>query len=136
MRCVPASARWQATPPTGWSRPIAGSIRGSTRRSASSPTTTDSTFRIRTLALAERKAAQSAAPVWLYSFDWETPVFGGRLKAYHALDVPFVFDTIDVVGATDRGPVAHDLARRMQATWAAFARTGTPDNAEIPHWPA
>jgi para-nitrobenzyl esterase len=98
-------------------------------------TLTDSNFRIRSWILAERKAAQSGAPVWLYSFDWETPVFGGKLKAYHALDVPFVFDTIDVVGATDRGPVAHDLARRMSATWAAFARAGNPDNPLIPHWP-
>ena len=99
-------------------------------------TLTDSNFRIRSWILAERKAAQSGAPVWLYSFDWETPVFGGKLKAYHALDVPFVFDTIDVVGATDRGPVAHDLARRMSATWAAFARSGKPDNPSIPHWPS
>jgi para-nitrobenzyl esterase len=98
-------------------------------------TLTDSNFRIRSFLLAERKAAQGGAPVWLYSFDWETPVFGGRLKAYHALDVPFVFDTIDAVGATDRGPVAHELARRMSSTWAAFARAGNPDNAAIPHWP-
>jgi para-nitrobenzyl esterase len=98
-------------------------------------TLTDSNFRVRTLALAERKAAKSRAPVWLYSFDWETPVFGGRLKAFHALDVPFVFDTIDVVGSTDRGAVAHDLARRISATWATFARTGKPDNPSIPHWP-
>jgi para-nitrobenzyl esterase len=97
-------------------------------------TLTDSNFRIRSLVLAERKAAQGRAPVWLYSFDWETPVFGGKLKAYHALDVPFVFNTIDVVNATDRGPVAHDLSRRMSATWATFARTGKPDNAAIPHW--
>src|SRR5215510_9555844 len=99
-------------------------------------TLTDSNFRIRSLALAERKVAQGRGPIWLYSFDWETPVFGCKLKAYHALDVPFVFDTIDVVGATDRGPVAHELARRMSATWATFARTGKPDNAAIPHWPA
>ena len=72
----------------------------------------------------------------MYSFDWETPVFGGKLKAYHALDVPFVFNTIDVVNATDRGPVAHELSRRMSATWATFARTGKPDNAAIPQWPA
>ena len=99
-------------------------------------TLTDSNFRIRTLLLAERKAAQAKGPVWLYSFDWETPVFDGKLKAYHALDVPLVFNTIDAVGATDRGPVAHDLSRRMSATWAAFARTGKPDNAAIPRWPA
>ncbi len=99
-------------------------------------TLTDSNFRIRSVLLAERKAAQAKAPVWHYSFDWETPVFGGKLKAYHALDVPFVFNTIDFVGATDRGPVAHELSRRMSATWAAFARTGKPDNPQIPPWPA
>ena len=80
--------------------------------------------------LAERKVAQNRAPVWLYSFDWETPVHDGKLKAYHALDVPFVFNTIDNVNATDRGPVAHELSRRMCATWATFARTGKVD------WPA
>jgi para-nitrobenzyl esterase len=98
-------------------------------------TLTDSNFRIRTLTLADRKAAKGRAPVWVYSFDWATPVFGGRLRAFHALDVPFVFDTIDVVGSTDRGAVAHDLARRISATWATFARTGKPDNAAIPPWP-
>ena len=68
------------------------------------------------------------------SFDWETPVFGGKLKAFHALDVPFVFETIDAVGSTDRGEVAHDLSRRIAATWTAFARNGKPDNPAIPHW--
>jgi para-nitrobenzyl esterase len=99
-------------------------------------TLTDSNFRIRSLLLAERKVAQGRAPVWLYSFDWETPIFDGKLKAYHALDVPFVFNTIDVVNSTDRGPVAQELSRRMCATWATFARTGKPDNAAIPQWPA
>jgi para-nitrobenzyl esterase len=97
---------------------------------------TDSNHRLRSITLAERKAAQGAAPVWLYSFNWETPVFGGKLKAYHALDVPFVFETIDAVGATDRGEVAHDLSRRIAATWTTFARTGNPDNPAIPHWAA
>jgi len=47
-----------------------------------------------------------------------------------------VFETIDAVGWTDRGEVAHDLSRRIAATWTAFARTGNPDNPAIPHWPA
>jgi len=98
-------------------------------------TLTDSNFRIRSWILAERKVAQESAPVWLYSFDWETPVFHGKLKAYHALDVPFVFETIDAVGATDRGTAAHELARRISSTWAAFARSGKPDNPQIPRWP-
>lgn len=73
--------------------------------------------------------------MWLYSFDWETPVFRGKLKAYHALDVPFVFETIDAVGATDRGTPAHELAGRLSSTWAAFARSGKPDNPRVARWP-
>jgi para-nitrobenzyl esterase len=98
--------------------------------------TTDSNFRIRTLLQAERLAARNQAPAYLYSFDWETPLFDGRLKAFHAIDVPFAFDTIDQVGSTDRGAVAHALATTVSTSWATFARTGSPDNGTIPHWPA
>ena len=97
---------------------------------------TDSNFRIRSLTLAQRKAAQNRAPVFMYAFEWETPVHGGRLKAPHAMDVPFTFDTLEFVGSTDRGPAAHALAARMSTTWTAFARTGSPDNPAIPPWPA
>ena len=40
----------------------------------------------------------------MYSFDWETPAFGGRLKSPHSVDVPFVFDTLDVIGEAHRKP--------------------------------
>lgn len=97
--------------------------------------TTDSNFRIRSLAVAQRKAAQAKAPVWMYSFEWETPLFDGRLGAPHALDVPFTFDTIDLTNATDLSPGARKVAATMSSTWIAFARTGNPNNATIPHWP-
>lgn len=99
-------------------------------------TLTDSNFRIRSLIVAERKAAQGGAPVYMYSFDWETPVQEGRLKAPHALDVPFTFDTIDFTNATDGGPAARALAATMSGAWAAFARSGVPKHASIPDWPA
>ena len=98
-------------------------------------TLTDSNFRIRSLLVAERKAMQRAAPVYMYSFEWETPLFDGRLKAPHALDVPFTFDTIDLTNATDRSPAAHRLAATMAETWAAFARDGVPAHPAIPQWP-
>jgi para-nitrobenzyl esterase len=98
--------------------------------------TTDSNFRIRSLAVSQRKAAQAKAPVWMYSFEWETPLFDGRLGAPHALDVPFCFDTIDLTNATDLSPGARKVAATMASTWIAFARTGNPNNATIPHWPA
>ncbi len=99
-------------------------------------TLTDSNFRIRSLMVAERKAAQGGAPVYMYSFEWETPVLGGKMKAPHAMDVPFTFDTIDLTNATDRGDAAHTLAATMSGTWAAFAHTGKPQHPSLPPWPA
>jgi para-nitrobenzyl esterase len=99
-------------------------------------TLTDSNFRIRSLVVAERKSEQSGAPVYMYSFEWETPVLGGRMKAPHALDVPFTFDTIDLTNATDRSAAAHRLASTMSGTWAAFAHAGKPEHPMIPQWPA
>ncbi|MBV9861292.1 MAG: carboxylesterase/lipase family protein [Alphaproteobacteria bacterium] len=97
---------------------------------------TGGNFWIRSVLLAERKAMRRGAPVHMYSLDWGTPVHDGRLGAHHAIDVAFVFDTVDVPQATAAMPGARELAARMSATWAAFARHGTPDNAAIPHWPA
>jgi para-nitrobenzyl esterase len=104
-------------------------------------TTTDSNFRIRSLTLAQRwaaqrRAAKNRAPVWMYSFDWETPVHGGRLKAPHAMDVPFAFDTLDLTHLTDLSADALGLAATMSGVWAAFARYGEPVHAAIPDWPA
>ena len=97
---------------------------------------TDSNFRVRSLAVAQRKAAQGKAPVWMYSFEWRTPLFDGRLGAPHALDVPFCFDTIDLTNATDMSADAKKVAATMASTWIAFARHGNPNNGTIPHWPA
>ncbi len=98
--------------------------------------TTDSNFWVRSVLLAERKAAKGKAPVYMYSFNWRTPVLDGRLMAPHAIDVPFVFDTVDVGGITGHAPAAVAIAAVESLTWASFARAGTPDNKTIPHWPA
>lgn len=95
---------------------------------------TDGTFRIRSLLLAERKAAQ-AAPVWMYAFAWQTPLFGGRLGTPHAIDVPFTFDTLDFTNATDRSAGAQAVAATMSGAWAAFAHGGAPQSGAMPEWP-
>ena len=97
---------------------------------------TGSNFWVRTVLLAERKAARRAAPVYMYSLDWQSPACDGRLKAHHAMDLPFVFDTTDVPDTTKGAPGARELAAVMSATWAAFARAGNPQNPAIPPWPA
>jgi para-nitrobenzyl esterase len=96
---------------------------------------TGSNFWIRTVLLAERYAARQRAPVYMYSLDWQSPAHGGRLKAHHAMDLPLVFDNVDVADATAGASTAAELAGRMSATWIAFARHGIPDNPAITAWP-
>jgi para-nitrobenzyl esterase len=87
--------------------------------------------------LAERKAAQGAGPVYMYMLTWETPVGRGALKCPHALEIPLVFDNVerarDFVG---RGDDPQVLADQMSEAWLAFARTGDPNTAALPDWPA
>jgi para-nitrobenzyl esterase len=96
---------------------------------------TGSNFWIRSVLLAERYAARRRAPVHMYSLDWRSPAHGGRLKAHHAMDLPFVFDNVEVPDTTAGAPGADQLAQRISTTWIAFARNGAPDNPGIPAWP-
>ena len=86
--------------------------------------------------LARRKTAQGGAPAWLYRFDWD---MGGEMKTPHALEIRFVFDNVDHAETRlfdlPASPEARALAAKMSAAWIAFARTGNPDTAGLPHWP-
>ncbi|HVB15614.1 MAG TPA: carboxylesterase/lipase family protein [Stellaceae bacterium] len=97
---------------------------------------TGANFWVRTVMLAERKATRKKAAVFMYSLDWRSPACGGRLQAHHAMDLPFVFDTTDVPDTTKGAAGARELASIVSATWAAFARTGDPNNPALPEWPA
>jgi para-nitrobenzyl esterase len=79
------------------------------------------------ITLAERKAAQHAAPVWMYMLTWETPVSRGRLRCPHALEIPLVFDNVEKArNFVGRGEEPQAVADQMSAAWLAFARTGDP----------
>jgi len=98
---------------------------------------TDHTFRAGALRLAGLQAAHTPA-VFVYEFTWPGSTPGGSRAAMHALDLPFVFGTLDTtkLGAlAGRTAEAHALADRIQDAWLAFARTGTPASAGLPPWP-
>jgi para-nitrobenzyl esterase len=97
----------------------------------------DSSFRDGVLTVAERKADQRGAPVYMYYFTWRSPVRDGTLKAFHTLDIPFVFENVDLATAmTGASQSRYALQDRMSAAWAAFARTGNPNHNGLPRWPA
>jgi para-nitrobenzyl esterase len=97
--------------------------------------TTGSNFEVRSMMLGERKAARGKAPVWMYRFDWETPAYDGRLRSPHSMEVPFVFDTLSVIGDKHQKPGAQALADKVSKTWATFARKGDPASDALPAWP-
>ena len=51
------------------------------------------------------------------------------LRACHDSDLPYTFNALD--GLPNAAP---NLAKAVQASWAAFAANGNPDNEFIPHW--
>ncbi|HWF00450.1 MAG TPA: carboxylesterase/lipase family protein [Caulobacteraceae bacterium] len=92
------------------------------------------------ITLAERKAAQDqgrGAGVWMYLLTWETPVARGRLKSPHAIEIPLVFDNVEKARSfVGRGEAPQALADQMSQAWLAFARSGDPNAAGLPSWPA
>jgi para-nitrobenzyl esterase len=86
--------------------------------------------------LAERRAALAKAPTYLYIWAWETTVMS--LRSPHTLEIPFVFNHIDV-SESMVGPVTPAM-RKLEAAsagaWASLARAGKPNHKGLPDWPA
>ena len=88
---------------------------------------TDWWVRVPALRLAD---AHAPAPggTFMYEFAWPSPIIGGRLGACHALEIPFVFDTLDLRhrqmmgGALGENP-PQELADTMHRAWIDFAST-------------
>ena len=87
--------------------------------------------------LAKRKADQHGAPVYFYRYDWETPEGGGHMRSPHTIEIQFVFNNIKIAGPLiSKMPEAYTLAAKTSGAWAAFARSGDPNIAKLPKWPA
>jgi len=85
---------------------------------------------------ANQKSKTSHAPVYVYLFAWQSPVLDGTYKAFHTMDLPFVFNNIArCEEMTGGGQRAYQMADKMSAAWIQFARTGNPNCKEIPDWP-
>jgi para-nitrobenzyl esterase len=86
---------------------------------------------------AERKVEQGKAPAFMYLFAWNAPSFGGKYKAFHGLEQPFVFDNLDLApGVWDakRDPRCDALAENVSKAWVGFARSGNPNHSRLPKW--
>jgi para-nitrobenzyl esterase len=97
----------------------------------------DRTFRVPAIRLSEAHAATQPRS-YQYFFTWCSPARRGTLGACHALELPFVFGTLDAPTMdrfAGKGPEVDALSTRMMDAWIAFARSGAPGHAAIPAWP-
>jgi para-nitrobenzyl esterase len=91
---------------------------------------TDWWVRVPAMRLADAHAP-ALAGTYVYEFAWPSPIMGGRLGSCHALEMPFVFDTLDLGrgqmmgGALGEDP-PQELADTMHRAWVDFASKGEP----------
>tara|TARA_B100001093_G_scaffold333426_1_gene318400 strand:+ start:26728 stop:28344 length:1617 start_codon:yes stop_codon:yes gene_type:complete len=100
--------------------------------------TVDTMFRPGTVFQANKKASiEGGAEIYMYLFTWQSPVFDGKYQSVHCMELPFVFDNIELArNMTGGGIQAHALADRVSKAWISFAKNGDPNHDGLPDWPA
>ncbi len=85
-------------------------------------------FRVPAIRVAEARAGSTGAGTWMYRFDLPEPAANNGLGAAHAVEIPYVFGTIDVPSA--RALVGDAPSRaaadRVHRIWVDFISRGEP----------
>lgn len=94
---------------------------------------TEVAFHGPTVRLLDAHAGLRAGTTYAYRFRWRSSALGARLGAAHTVDLPFVFETLEVPGmaGTDDALLGceggcQELASRMHAAWVRFVTDGDP----------
>ena len=92
----------------------------------------DMTFRMPAIWLAEAHYRRKQ-PTYMYLFDWVSPIMNEILGSCHALELGFVFGTLDD-NFTGSGEEAQALSRKIQDAWTGFARRGSTSCQSMGKW--
>ena len=87
------------------------------------------------VALADAKSKQPA-PVYVAWFGWQPPMFDGRMRAFHCLDICFWLYNTDLMWShTGGGARPRKLSTKMAGALLRFMKTGDPNGQGLPAWP-
>jgi len=98
-------------------------------------------FRLPAIRLAEAQLAHQPNNTFLYRFDWPAPVPGTPdidFGSPHGAELGFMMGSgnagwLEIYGPD---PLPDALVEQMMDAWLAFAKTGNPNHAGVPDWPA
>lgn len=80
-----------------------------------------------------QNAKANGNPAWLYLFTRVRPG-ADAIRAYHGAEIPYMFDTADAWLPSDE--TDRRLTEAMTGYWVNFIKTGNPNGADLPDWPA
>jgi para-nitrobenzyl esterase len=101
---------------------------------------TDTFFRIPSIRLAEMQS-KNQPNTYMYMFTYPSPIKNGSLGSVHAIEISFVFGTLDMPRNVnfklfpDSNKETEELSTKMMDSWISFARRGNPNHEQVPEWP-
>ena len=82
------------------------------------------------------RMTRAGSRAYLYLFSRRIHAPGGeKLGAYHAIEIPYVWDTLASQPWVPRQPWDQELADTVSAAWVRFAATGDPNGGGMATWP-
>ena len=97
---------------------------------------TDTMFRIPTIHFLEAQSKYQPN-TFNYLFNFQCPMYDGGLGCPHAIDIPFVFNSLNATGIPQfvgEGVEVNNLSEKVMDAWIAFAHTGNPNHRNLPDW--
>lgn len=83
-----------------------------------------------------RTLAADGVPSYEYRFSYVAESLRDKWPgAYHASEIPYVFDTVAAKYGDQLAPSDASIARQANQYWINFAKTGDPNGSGLPHWP-
>jgi len=78
---------------------------------------------------------RQGAPVYMGWFGWESPLFDGRHRAFHCIDISFwLMNTDRMVTHNGGGNRPYRLSMKMSEALVNFMKTGRPSAKRLPEW--
>lgn len=87
-------------------------------------------------AYSEKLGAAVVNDVYVNWFTWQPPLFDGRIRAFHCVDISFWFYNTDLMLThTGGGARPRAVSAKMAGALLQFMKTGNPNGPGLPNWP-